>query len=112
MSPAYDEISELMALKQEAEKRRPRARKAAAKKQTAKPPASGESQKSDSSPEQEMVDEAEDDRTDLNKQMQELAEHFEKAIGEIGKTAEDQPVIVSLVAFTLGLVVGQSLSRR
>jgi len=50
MSPAYDEISELMALKRDAEKRRPRSQKAAAKK------------KSESAPEQEKVDEAEENR--------------------------------------------------
>ncbi len=112
MSPAYDEISELMALKRDAEKRRPRSQEAAAKKKTAKPPASGEPQESESAPEQETVDETEDKRPDLNKQMQELAEFVEKAVREIENTAEKQPVMVSLVAFTLGLVVGQSLSRR
>jgi ElaB/YqjD/DUF883 family membrane-anchored ribosome-binding protein len=101
MSEAKDEISELMALQREAAEPRSRPRKPDKKTEPAEqgaPPAGDE-----------PISGAE---SELKKTMQELSENLEIAVQEIEDAAREQPALTALVAFTLGLVVGQLFSRR
>ena len=50
--------------------------------------------------------------SDLEESMQELSDNLESAVQEIEEAAKEHPALVALVAFTLGLVVGQLFSRR
>lgn len=115
MSKAQDEISELLALQREATKKPPRRRKAAAKKKPAEPVDEPEA----AAPAEEIEEPATEDtegpkgpRSEIEAKMKELSDNIESAVEEIENSAKEQPVLMSLVAFTLGLVVGQSLSRR
>jgi hypothetical protein len=112
MSEAQNEISELIALQREAAALRSKPRKADTKKKSAKedasPAAGGPDGASRSTP--DAADESE--MSELEKTMRELSDNIENAVGEIEDTAREQPVLTALVAFTLGLVVGQLFSRR
>jgi ElaB/YqjD/DUF883 family membrane-anchored ribosome-binding protein len=100
MSDAQSEISELLALQREAQALRPEPERAAkAPAEAASPPVDGDA----------------DDNpvlTEIQKSMNELSENIENAVHEIETAAKEQPVLTALVAFTLGLVVGQLSSRR
>lgn len=116
MSKAQDEISELMDLQREASRKRPRPTKAKTRK---KPTVSEEAARVDETePKQETgkpgadPDGTEDPRSEVEERIKELSENIESAVQEIDNAAKEQPALVSLVAFTLGLVLGQSLSRR
>ena len=103
MSQAQDEISELMELQREAAKPKSRSKKSDSTKKSAA---------SDAAFESASDGEARGHKSELEEKMQELAESIENAVAEIEDAAKEQPVLVSMVAFTLGMVIGQSFSRR
>jgi hypothetical protein len=109
MSKAQDEISELMALQREATAPRSRRPKAGRTTGPAKEAASAmagdpEPSGSDTAGDEEM--------SELQETMKELSDNLEYAVQEIEEAAREQPALTALVAFTLGLVVGQLISRR
>lgn len=111
MAKAEDEISELMALQRAAAKR-PRPKKSSSRKKSEAPESSEEVNETASKDDTSAETSTAQPKTVLNEQMQEFTERIEDAMAEIEEAAKDQPTLVSLVAFTLGLVIGQSFSRR
>jgi hypothetical protein len=110
MSKAQNEISELMALQREATAPRSKRRKADRTTRSAEDtalPLTGDPEPasaSDAAGDSEM--------SELEKTMKELSDNLEYAVQEIEEAAREQPALTALVAFTLGLVVGQLISRR
>jgi hypothetical protein len=101
MSQAQDEIRELMALQQEATKPRSRSEapiESSGDREEPDLPAATADIAADESRPRETI--------------QELSAQLEGAVHEIESAATDHPLLVSLVAFTLGVVVGQVFSRR
>ena len=112
MSQAQDEISELMELQREAAKPKSRSKESGSTKKSAASGASAVNKNSDAAFESASDGEARGHKSELEEKMQELSESIESAVAEIEQAAEEQPVLVSMVAFTLGMVIGQSFSRR
>jgi hypothetical protein len=97
-------------LKAEQKKPRPKAESAAGKKS-----GSGEERNAGKP---SMPDSASEDQTgevqasELDKSVQDIAFHL-KSVGKgIEEAAKECPVLASLTAFTIGIVVGHLLSRR
>lgn len=112
MSQAQDEISELMALQRESAELRAKARKARPKTESAGPAVSPEAGEKPESTESESAAADERGMSDLEKKINEISDDLETAVQEIEEAAKEQPALTALVAFTLGIVVGQMLSRR
>jgi ElaB/YqjD/DUF883 family membrane-anchored ribosome-binding protein len=112
MSNSKSDIDELKTMQREAaelkaeqKKPRPKAKTVAEKKSRSeedrnaeKPPVHGSS--------------GEDQASELDKSVQDIASHLESAGKEIEEAAKERPVLALLAAFTIGIVVGHLLSRR
>ena len=112
MSEAQNEISELMALQRETAALRSNARKADKTAKTVEEVASPGAGDTDLEAESAFDADEESGMSDLEKTMKELSDNIEKAVQEIEDAAREQPALTALVAFTLGLAVGQLFSRR
>jgi ElaB/YqjD/DUF883 family membrane-anchored ribosome-binding protein len=92
-------------LKAERKRPRPTAKSAAGKKSR-----SGEDRNEMEPPVHDSADE--EQASELDKSVQDLASHLESAGKEIEEAAREHPVLALLMAFTFGIVVGHLLSRR
>lgn len=98
MSKSQDEIDELLELQRKAERKRTGA---------------DENQADQTAAESEEGDDGTGDpKPNLEEKMKEFSDTIESAVEEISNTAKEKPVLVSLVAFSLGLVLGLTISRR
>jgi ElaB/YqjD/DUF883 family membrane-anchored ribosome-binding protein len=112
MSNSKSDIDELKTMQREAaelkaeqKKPRPRAKSAAGKKSR-----SGEDRNAEKPPVHGSADE--DQASELDKNVQDIASHLESAVKEIEEAAKERPMLALLAAFTIGIVVGHLLSRR
>ncbi len=112
MSSAQDEISELMALQREAAPRQKRRKPRKSDHETngAGEAAAPAADDPDPTPASDISDESE--ASELEEAINEFTDNLEAAVQEIGDSAQEQPALTALVAFTLGIVVGQLFSRR
>lgn len=100
MSSSRDEFGELMALQREAVMPRRKEESSARGETAGAQPGSGGESPDDPG------------KTGVEGVMEELQEGIQLAVENIEESAREQPALTALVAFSLGVVVGQLFSRR